>query len=593
MRLVGADTWQLLVVVAVLSTLLGVMLLMGGVWVCVVCRRRGSCTHLSRINWPRHGWGENNEEEGRFPPAQRGKVELDSLPKRAITPLDQHPPPLNAHINNSGISRGLGLGASCLPEQLPALPAPRSWTPSPPFDPHHKQTPPKSYNQASTNILNCDNDIARPVTCSRSRERGRKDGEKSLYGSRACTSPYKPRYNTPTSDHSLPPSTHTNSSSYITLGFAQKSKKRRGEAFEAWNTPSNACYNKRYKRRIRKATGRRSRRQRELDAIERNQNGRKWCDSHGRNHQEPSENTVNMLRGDGNVELPAACSSCCGTPPCYHQLPHPHVSIPESRHVEPFRTGCFYDLTSNPMKRSKMSTLVEGWKQGKQSKGRGNERVVEPSTPHLPPPNPPSPTTKRTSPPRRFMETQQERHTIPIVLTYPSPEPKPQWMQRFQASRNSGVWHTQRRQSHEPTHYNHHHCHQKHDDQQECDDPDRAVARRIALKYGFCQVCGIQKYHNQVSHLAGVSACPRKKSRCTQTQGDDTQELTHDPTPSLSWDNLTPDPSPALTDTLGNTRTPEGAVGTAALDSHAQPTYQLSPHGDDNLYRCNDERDHY
>ncbi|XP_064100881.1 uncharacterized protein LOC135211507 [Macrobrachium nipponense] len=88
---------------------------------------------------------------------------------------------------------------------------------------------------------------------------------------------------------------------------------------------------------------------------------------------------------------------------------------------------------------------------------------------------------------------------------------------------------------------------------------DELIRRDFADKYGFCQSCG--QYPDSHKMSRGVKMI----TRSTQTywarihsiaQVDDTQETTVDPMPSLSWDHLTPMPSPAYLQTVvvGTTR---------------------------------------
>ncbi|MPC17425.1 hypothetical protein E2C01_010282 [Portunus trituberculatus] len=117
----GEDHIGLLAIaVAVLGTLVGVGLLVGSVWACVVCSK---IFYRQRKRHKRQKLGIDG-----FPPQPREMVELGHIP-RLPRSADNGP----YSINNTGISRSIGIHTSQSAERFPAVPVPKSWTPSPPF----------------------------------------------------------------------------------------------------------------------------------------------------------------------------------------------------------------------------------------------------------------------------------------------------------------------------------------------------------------------------------------------------------------------------------------------------------------------------
>ncbi|XP_047496108.1 uncharacterized protein LOC125043828 isoform X2 [Penaeus chinensis] len=574
---IDATTWRLVVTVAVLATLMAVILVGGGAWACLACVRRSG--GRSRRPWCEWRGRQRRRDEG-FPPDHREMIELGRLP---------------------GISRGLGLGVSYPADQIPALPAPRSWTPSPPFNPNEIQIQPLAQPLAQHASPSCHHPphacvqsrstpaclpsrhaptcllprstpvgtSAQPaLTCTQpglaaashactqpsraahvpspagrvgpaqviARARLRK------YRSSPCTSPYNPRHNTPNTDRSSLPDITSSSSASIPSKYANmafpppcscSSSDFSFEVIEA--NPRKVLAEPRRPAKAQAPRKRTKKHRANLSATEASSTsgGNRRLRGPGPPPRQPStEKSPSLLRGAATGELACACSS------------HPCL-LPRSDNDLPFlssRSAHLRDLSLEPLQSSGAARFSDARKPALRhyntpvTRPRSSPRREGPGAAGLPRPRRSKgrPTTSSRSSWRRYPTSNYLGTYLPSSMPHLYP-PAPS------------------------------------------DAFERELERRLALKYGFCVTCGIYTEHQQrFGRALARPAEPdrserrRKRSRHTQThwvdrdhnesQADVTQDLAPSSMPSLSWDNLTPDPSPALlTDTLGDT-----AAATAA-----------------------------
>ncbi|KAK8750363.1 hypothetical protein OTU49_014793 [Cherax quadricarinatus] len=516
----------------------------GCVWIYVVFCKCG----------PRHrrpNWHEDLEELGCLPDPHR---HYHAKQRRGI----------NAN-ENSGVSRSLGLHASYLGEQLPTLPTPRSWTPSPPHNPHHMHTTAQINKQEAT----CCEELGNAVDKSCETQ----GGTEPLYGSRARTSPYNPRYNTPTSDkwshtHSL----GTNSS-YTTQGLHNQHEDRRREC-EARFTGSGArAFQTRHFQKRRTSV-------KEYKHI----TNKRYPQNLDKHQHEPIENPARMLQGD--VEYPDTCYT--NHSDSYHLASsNLHFHRRGCEHVDPPRARSSDNLASDLPENSRLDTLLEGSEEHERcqitahrSPTTSNEKKEPLNYSH-----PLVSTVMRERHPRFVSDAQQTQYTLPRAVSCVSPRPQPQRMKHYQASSHLGMWVPQREQrypSKDLLFHQHHDLSCVHNSQR---DRDQEVRRRMALKYGFCQACGVHSSPRQRMKRQAGDAEAQHKSQYTQTLEDDlnscstdVEEMNHSLAPSMSWDNLTPELSAVLTDTLPGTSTVEDAsadraptAGACCVPTHDMP----------------------
>ncbi|KAB7495874.1 hypothetical protein Anas_06834 [Armadillidium nasatum] len=136
------DTWVLLLVVSVLSTLLCVIVIICCLWFCLKF-----CLNPSLLNSWRQVQCFPNNQPG-FPPNPREFVDMEEISEKIA---ELKATKVNAN-HNSGASEHLGYKPGSKNFSLPILPTPRSWTPSPPF-------PQTSHNQKlnTNHHLSCNN----------------------------------------------------------------------------------------------------------------------------------------------------------------------------------------------------------------------------------------------------------------------------------------------------------------------------------------------------------------------------------------------------------------------------------------------------
>ncbi|XP_071515968.1 uncharacterized protein [Panulirus ornatus] len=522
------DNWQLLVVlVAVMGTLMGVVVILGGVWVCVMCSRRSS--RLAKRN--------SRGQERAFPPVQREMVELGWLPASLRNHrLDSPPRAINDY---SGISGGLGLGVSYPTEHIPSPPTPHSWTPSPPFDSHPIKIPTHRLHVPQPESM------ANPAANGWISEREH-EARSTLYGSRAQTSPYNPRYNTLATGISNAPSIHTHSSSYHTHPKPTSWKSKAHEQREILSDPH---YCKCSKTTALKTSKKALRSRRHGTREELGKSDRRWYQNPRICLQDPLENKIDLLWEESSSEPPAARSSCHGSP---HRHNPTSVSRSASCHLGLSRVIPLNYICPDQLQESRT--------------GSGKESNYQRES-HLP-------TARSRRRARPHLMREQEGKTRPRVPNSTLHAPRPHWMKHYKDCQDHGLWLPQQQPSSLlSTPHNQQGPHVEH---------DQAVARHLALKYGFCPACGVQKSLKQPRIPGCAPYGNQQKSRYTQTEWDDLNSsinnslnLTYDPTPSMSWDNLTPDPSPVLTNTLEDSRALEAladvADGGETLDELSTP----------------------
>lgn len=226
----------------------------------------------------------------------------------------------------------------------------------------------------------------------------------ALYGSRARTSPYNPRYNTFVTDYSShAPSIRTHSS-YHTLGVDPECRGREIRTHEQWETLSDHYERKRSRSPVRKTYKRLPRHRRHRTELG---EGGRWNQNPRIYLQDPSENTIDLLREGSSSEPPDACSSRHGTPHRHHHSPQISRS---ASHLNPSRARPLHGFTSEPLQDSRTGCDVDS--------GSRQED-------HNPPVR-----HKRSTRPRLQMEG--ETRLLP-------PAPRPHWIKHHQVTHNTAA----------------------------------------------------------------------------------------------------------------------------------------------------------
>ncbi|KAK3866869.1 hypothetical protein Pcinc_027625 [Petrolisthes cinctipes] len=580
----------LVVTVAVLGTLVGVTVGVSCVWGCFVY-----CRH---VGWTAGGLrkrGGSNSTNSSFPPPHRNAVEMAVLPS-TLTP-STHTQSTPANTNNSGVSRGLGLAESVIGQEPPAPPPPRSWTPSPPFQPNQAQNPSFQPNEAQNPSFQPNkaqnpsfqpNEAQNPSFqpnngTQNSAARGSRETQQSqtqinnrsgvaTYSSRGRNSPYNPRFNTPNTN--LDTSSHSpksNSSVYLPLVL----RRLPGEPRPHYTTinpywlelPSSHRQPRKTRRaRSRSRTGRHTEARPAADHGNFSRDWKiSWCRSPHIYFKETHER--NVTSGDLDVsddEIPAACSSHQGSPPLPAPPPPPPVAGASARPSNsynhypsspplPSRPGPshyagFHSLNLSHRHLYGSSSLSPRWwrrdvplteeeeeEEGEDVEEGESERVLPsdflPNPQHLPTPRSSRPQQRQVR--RRFSETVGGVRPIispPIALPRAHPPPHP----HRQISGPTRL--------HPPT--------PPHPPKETTREEGRLKVNRRPSR---CGTCGGDKTHNKrvlwrrEKKSKSTQTVPCLDSATTTSSSAAAYSSPEDPTPSLSWDNLTPDPSPALT----------------------------------------------
>lgn len=229
-------------------------------------------------------------------------------------------------MSHTGVSRGLGLAESVAgQESPPAPPPPRSWTPSPPFQPNESHQNPSQEPQ--------------PQVHNNTRRSG-----VATYSSRGHNSPYNPRFNTPNTN--LDSSSHSPPSSspiYVPLVLRRLPGERRPRYTSInpyWMELPPPQRQPRKSRRTRS----KSRNSRHKETRASHRSSWNWTESWPRSPHIYFKETHERAISSGDVdelsdEAPAACSSHHGSPS--HPLPCPH-SASRSSHDNFQRPGPSY-----------------------------------------------------------------------------------------------------------------------------------------------------------------------------------------------------------------------------------------------------------
>ncbi|XP_050714310.1 uncharacterized protein LOC126997327 isoform X2 [Eriocheir sinensis] len=409
-------------------------------------------------------------------------------------------------------------------EYLPTAPSPRSWTPSPPYGLDRKHAKGIAARNFSRHPYeNAGQVKSKTINGYTSRLERKGNMQRHIQSN---TSSYHPGYNTLASDTWSMRPAYSSSSSRHTL---RSSRQHPNEADDP--TFRKTCYEKHRRTRWRRAP-----------LLP------KKSDNYSRNRREHSPLDFNLSNRNywtGNTEQdaepPDACSSYRGSPHArlrmakllpYQQ--HHHRLGPFARHhLESFQSPASSDLPECPRKT----------KPDIYSKYR---RSVTPETL------------------RNTVEEEQD-----MSLTYPVPtnsitsaKPRRLWHKscgfKNEALSTGPCWvhHLQtpghkNRQMEQPLSTSQQPRHGPHN----VDEAhEQEVFRRIARKYGFCETCGMERSPKE-------HKCAQSDNRCvTGGWNECCASYPDDPTPSMSWDNLSPEPSPALT----NIQPPQAMEGAAA-----------------------------
>ncbi|KAK7078824.1 hypothetical protein SK128_013852 [Halocaridina rubra] len=482
----GTVSQLLIIIIAVLGTVVGMALIAMIIWLCVLWnrkrKRRKWCWHLQ----PHQSY---NQDAYGFPP-HREMIELGCI--RSSDNCVGHHHESTIFNNNTGVSKGLGLGASYRVDQLPALPAPRSWTPSPPYD------------SQQMNIQNKSGAIPRVVEVSslsksRKREPHATEGKKSKSWLRSELPSFKksfaakllPKDSNPCHQH------HSSGFVDVDLESASSNNEQNYEGVDLSLCSKNVQFHK-------------------SSIVPTHQTPEQHLQKSKSSTK--SESSAKKMLIKQFQDQPMACSSSCGSPNLMQQRPLPTDDSVHHHHTSNHRVHCNSSLHhSVPSYGNAERDFSCRRKHGNLETSRRNvcvlPEIIETSPMHD------STLESVGRSPIKFAEHHDSRCQSNHRLYPTSPNMLP----------HSSVF--------SPTTVR---C--------------NLLKRDMSKKYDFCQSCG---RHPDI-RTAGSS---KRTTRSTQTywtrrhfskpRAQKSFDITADPTPSLSWDNLTPAPSPILT--LGDT----------------------------------------
>lgn len=480
----------LLVVVAVLGTLVGMVLLMAIVWACYKGNRKKRHNGHGRCCWQRE-YGLSHEGYG-FPP-HRDMIELEHFRNNSMFIGHQHQSSVSN--NNTGVSKGLGLGGSYVSDQIPVHPAPRSWTPSPPFTSQQIDVVPRLSVQrrigdSSRTFKSCGKDHTACETLG-----GACLVHTKLTARENFASPYNSYCKSKASDKCLKPTSSKVNLRNISLGTTSCDSEHSLEVVDLSPVKRKALFCKRKKAPMQKNSGKHSQQCRLPTEYTKNSESNlqvtKNLEFSCHDTQGNNRNASSSVQCD---DQPAACSS---PPQLWHSLPCSRSSktlnnFPSTKDGLDYSSSCHHSRRSLGFGASCMLPQIRENSLTPPKCDRSTIRSPVMSTDH-------HGTRSRTS---------SQRHPAsPITSIFPAHQPS-------------------------------------------VSQRDEIFVRDFSSKYGFCQSCG---HHPDVHRMLGGA---KMITRSTQThwkqnfrsvvKRDKTQETTVDPTPSLSWDNLTPAPSPVL-----------------------------------------------
>ncbi|XP_063873381.1 uncharacterized protein LOC135107441 [Scylla paramamosain] len=517
----GEDhTGLLVIVVAVLGTLVTVGLLVGSVWACLVC---------SKILYRQRKWHMRQKFgiDG-FPPQPREMVEMGHISHLPHSP--DHGP---YSVNNTGISRSLGICTSQSAGQFPAVPSPKSWTPSPPFASEQDQT--FMDNAKYSSDIHHKNKLAKRARNLEKHSPWKRNIPNSVKGS---TSVIHPCYNTHASDMwSMQPAFSSSSSSHSLCPSHPPSEVDQ-------HFYRNTCSGKSQQTRWRESN------MYNKEPFDKCTRHRKKVHAHVDSHKS-TECDYGKSNMDEGTEPPDACSSYRGSPQPSHHLvclsqhqQQPHSSRVEASNNFVSHTNPVYNEISDVHKNSTVSSSI--FRQNmiqRKPKEKKKERSSKYHGTH------PDPTQSLTSTKSRHLWWEScgsKKEVLPTEHTSVHGS-GPCWMHHSQTTQR------QYSQTNPPP-----------GPPPElpvvCEAHEREVFQNLARKYGFCETCGCEK--SLVQQHEG--ACGPDRSCARFSDWNERCGSSNDPTPSMSWDNLTPEPAPALTDT----QPPQAVWGTNLAQSN-------------------------
>ncbi|XP_045111231.1 uncharacterized protein LOC123504622 isoform X2 [Portunus trituberculatus] len=503
----GEDHIGLLAIaVAVLGTLVGVGLLVGSVWACVVCTK---IFYRQRKRHKRQKLGIDG-----FPPQPREMVELGHIP-RLPRSADNGP----YSINNTGISRSIGIHTSQSAERFPAVPVPKSWTPSPPFAGKHGQT--SMYYRKHSSHIPQKNKQERQARNIKTHSHLKKNIPNNTKGS---TSVYHPPYNTHASDVWSVQPAFSNSSSSQSLCSSHPPPEEVDQHFHR-----NTCSGKNRQTRWRESS------MYNKEPFGKCSRHRKKVHAHVHSHKF-NECNYGKSNLDEGTEAPDACSSYRDSPQSSHNLislsqhqqqSHPSRAEASNNYVSYTNPVCseISDIQKNSAVSSSISRQNMIQIIPKEKRQERSSKYHE---------TPPDPTQSLISTKSRRLWREScgfKNEVLPKEHT------------SFHGSGPCWIHHSQ------PTQRQHRQTEPPPDPLSELsilrETYEQEAFQNIARKYGFCETCGCEISLMQQHE----GACGAGRS-CVQFKDcDERCESSVDSTPSMSWDNLTPEPTAALTNT--------------------------------------------
>ncbi|XP_068230906.1 uncharacterized protein [Palaemon carinicauda] len=488
----------LLIAVAVLGTVVGIGLISAIMGLCFRWQKKKIITH-AQCCW--HHQTESLDAYS-FPPPHRERIKMRCM--RGCNNFTRDCCQMSLSNNNTGVSRGLGLGASCINDPVPAPPAPRSWTPSPPYRCQQNGIHSRRGNQSKVGEQSCHLGSHRVSTAESLRnECGVHSNlsvitkkENSYCKPRSClqlSNKYEPATNTKCDLTDIKVDSNSadsdNSSEIVDLSH------------------------KRMKAHFYRKNKRSSRSSRTQNVYQRKNTGNgEICIN-----KQPNvfaNNLDQSKKGFICNDHPAACSSYYISPskgPQPLSSHNPTVIIHDDQNVRG-SPNCHAGLNQG--------LQYEGIEYGQSHRNLFNldhSRRLETVLPQI-----------------------RENSSSPVSF---APATRSHWVHAdSQVNNQISTAFLQPAGANTSRAFN-----------PPISKKDELIKRDFADKYGFCQSCG----HHPDSHK--ISRGVKMITRSTQTpwgsvlcvgQVNQTQETTVDPTPSLSWDHLNHSPSPAYLQTV-------------------------------------------
>lgn len=493
----------LLIAVAVLGTLVGMGLIVAIGWFCIRWLKKRSIVH-GQCCWHHE---TQSYDAYSFPPPHRERVQMRCL--RGCNKFMRHCCQMSLSNNNTGVSRGLGLGASCVNDPVPAPPAPRSWTPSPPYNCQQDNIQLRKGNQSRVGEFSCHLGSQR-VSTPDSTSNKCSVHENQLHFNKKDNSYCRPHSSLPLSSKYQPATNSKGDFTDIKIDINSGDSENSSGVVALSHKKKKAYFYRKNKNSSHSSHHQSARQKRNVER-------RDICVS-----KQPSvfsDKLEQCKKGSTCNDHPAACSSYCILP----------SKVPQSFATQkPVGIMHNYSDRDSPNCPNSFDQCLQ---ENGIEIGQFHRNIVN----HEP--------SRRL---KSVLPQIKENSSSPVSFISATRSPWTHVDNQVDDQTNTTYLCPTRSVT-------------SHVLNPPISRTDELIRRDFADKYGFCQSCG----HLPDSHK--MSRGVKMITRSTQTywghihsiaQVDETQETTVDPMPSLSWDHLTPMPSPAYLQTVvvGTTR---------------------------------------